>query len=259
MNPRNFPGIFFRIFPADFRKFRTRRFFAGKICVLISADLRDKISIQLDLPFSIQSFTFGHTSCQLCVPDENAVKEMYQRQQQEGYQPEFPYWAKLWPASIALCNYLAHHSFILKDKTVLELAAGLGLPSLLASAFAKKVICSDYLQPALDMASHAAAVNDIKNMECRLIDWSNYPADLETDVVLLSDINYDPKQFEILLQLIKSLLNKGTIVILSTPQRMMGKPFIAALLPYCTAKQTGCVEVGNSKTEIFIMQLEKAT
>lgn len=213
--------------------------------------------IKMNLPSQIQHFSFGDHHLQLCVPDENALKEKYIQHQQQGLQPPFPYWAKPWPASLALCNYLEDHSDIIKGKTVLELAAGLGLPSLLASAYASKVTCSDYQQPAINIVQQSIALNSIKNIECRLIDWSNYPSDLEADVVLLSDVNYEPAQFEVLIQLIKSLLNKGTIVILSTPQRMMGKPFIAALLPYCSVKETGCVEIGNISTEIFIMQLEK--
>lgn len=211
----------------------------------------------MNLSYFIQSFSFGDIRLQLCVPDENAVREKYLEQQQQGLKPEFPYWAKLWPASIGLCNYIADHPQLVKDKMVVELAAGLGLPSVLACSLAKKVMCSDYQQEALDVIQQSATLNNISNLECRLIDWSNYPENLQADIVLLSDINYDPVQFNILLKLIKSLLNKGTIIVVSTPQRIMARPFIAALLPYCTAKQTDCVEIDGKQTEIFIMQLEK--
>lgn len=211
----------------------------------------------MELSYQIQQFDFGDVSIKLCIPDEQLVKDRYESGQQNGLQPAFPYWAKLWPSSLALCNYIQSHPELVKDKVVVELAAGLGLPSLLtASLAATKVICSDYIAEALPFISNAAIINNI-NVECRLIDWHHYPADLKADILLLSDINYDPEQFEILYRLVKSLLNQGTIVLLSTPQRIMAKPFIEKLLPYCKEKQTGHVETGRESAEIFIMQLQR--
>lgn len=211
----------------------------------------------MQLPHNIQQFYFSEEHVQLCVPDETIIEEKYRREKLNGGDPPFPYWAKLWPASIALCEYIYANNAIIKDKVVLELAAGLGLPSMLASKFARKVICSDYVQEALDIMQQSAALNRADNIECRLINWHHYPEDVQADVILLSDINYDPGEFEILNQLLISLLKKGTIIVLSTPQRIMGKPFIESLLPYCKEKSTGHVETGSSIAEIFIMQLER--
>lgn len=211
----------------------------------------------MKLSYHIQEFNFGNEPVQLYVPDAKVVEENYRLEQSAGADPVFPYWAKLWPSSIALCEYISTHKELLKDKVVVELAAGLGLPSLLAAKFAGKVICSDYVEEALDTIKRSAALNQAGNMECRLIDWNHYPADLHTDIVLLSDINYDPGQFEILNRLLISLLQKGIIIVLSTPQRIMGKPFIEKLLPHCKEKQAVHVETGSERAEIFIMQLEK--
>ena len=49
----------------------------------------------------------------------------------------------------------------------------------------------------------------------------------------MSDVNYDPEDFENLLQLILLFLAKGQTILLSTPQRLVGKAFITALLPFC--------------------------
>lgn len=211
----------------------------------------------MQIAYNIQEFDFGEERVQLCVPDEKIVEEKYRREKLNGGDPLFPYWAKLWPASLALCEYMYANNTIIKDKVVLELAAGLGLPSMLASKFARKVICSDYVQEALDIMQQSAALNQAGNIECRLVNWHHYPDDLNPDVILLSDINYDPGEFEILNQLLISLLEKGTIIVLSTPQRIMGKPFIESLLPYCKEKSTGHIETGSSSEEIFIIQLEK--
>jgi predicted nicotinamide N-methyase len=211
----------------------------------------------MQIPYTIQQFDFGEEHVQLCVPDEAVIEERYRQEKLNGTDPVFPYWAKLWPASVALCEYIHAHPGIIKDKGVLELAAGLGLPSMLASKFARKVICSDYVEEALGIMQQSAALNHINNIEYRLINWNHYPGDLQADVILLSDINYDPAEFKILNQLLISLLEKGTIIVLSTPQRIMGKPFIESLLPYCKEKSTGHIETGSGNAEIFIMQLER--
>lgn len=211
----------------------------------------------MELPAHIQTFEFGETTIQLYVPDEQVVKEQYAAGQKNGLQPLFPYWAKLWPSSLGLCRHIQSHPELVREKVVLELAAGLGLPSLLAATLAAKVICSDYVEEALPFISNAAVLNNINNVECRLIDWQHYPDGLQADIVLFSDINYDPAQFEILHGLIKSLLNRGTTVLLSTPQRIMAKPFIEKLLPYCKEKLTSHVETGRESAEIFIMQLKR--
>jgi len=208
-------------------------------------------------PYHIQEFTFGGQALQLYVPDETFIREKYELDRKAGLQPLFPYWAKIWPAAIALCHYIRSHPELVKNKVVVELAAGLGLPSLLAATFAKKVISSDHAEEALPFIRGSAGLNRISNLETQLIDWQHYPSNLHADMVLLSDINYDPAQFEILNQLLLSLLNKGTVIVLCTPQRITGKPFIEGLLPYCKTKQTGYVETGREKAEMFIMQLEK--
>ncbi|RYY65449.1 MAG: hypothetical protein EOO13_17190, partial [Chitinophagaceae bacterium] len=97
------------------------------------------------LSHRIQQYSFGGETLQLSVPVDKEVQENYELEKQAGKHPFFPYWAKLWPASIGLCHYLEANKYLLQNKTVLELAAGLGLPSLLAARYAASVICSDYM------------------------------------------------------------------------------------------------------------------
>lgn len=54
-----------------------------------------------------------------------------------GSLKDFPYWSKCWPSAIALSNFIAKNQALIQDKQVLELATGLGLPSLVAARFAK--------------------------------------------------------------------------------------------------------------------------
>lgn len=211
----------------------------------------------MPITYTIQEFHFDTQQLLLSVPDEQSVQEHFLEQQQHSSHPVFPFWAKLWPASIALCQYLKANKLLIRDKVVLELAAGLGLPSFLASRYASQVICSDYVPEAIELVRRNALLNKTDNIECRLIDWHQYPYEITADVLMLSDINYDPTQFDVLKKLLLQLLDKGIIIVLSTPQRMMGKPFIESLLPFCKEKITSHVETKAGKEEIFIMRLEK--
>src|SRR6185312_16418389 len=87
----------------------------------------------------IQSYTFGDRPIQLTVPDFAGIQERYTSLNKENNATVFPFWSKVWPAAEGLCKYLARHPNYIKDKSVLELAAGLGLPSVFASLYARQV------------------------------------------------------------------------------------------------------------------------
>ena len=110
----------------------------------------------MQIPATIESYQFGTEEVQAFVPAYDWIQEQYQRSKAAGENPEFPYWAKVWPAAKALCAMIAAVPTLVKDKQVLELAAGLGLPSLLAARFANKVTVSDYIPAAVDMMQRIA-------------------------------------------------------------------------------------------------------
>lgn len=129
-----------------------------------------------------------------------------------------------------MASFISAHSEYVRDKTVLELAAGLGLPSIIAARHASSVCCSDYSEEAVDTIEQSIQHNNLLNTQARLIDWYHVPEDVNADVLLLSDINYEPDSFEQLYKVISEFLEKGSTILLSTPQRLMAKPFIERLL-----------------------------
>ena len=56
----------------------------------------------------------------------------------------FPYWSKVWPSAEALALFILQHPEYIAGKMVVELGAGLGLPSLVAAQMAASVLCTDY-------------------------------------------------------------------------------------------------------------------
>ena len=186
----------------------------------------------MELQTSLETFHFGDYLFNAFVPDSLALQQAFTKQLQTDPSTPAPYWAQVWPSAYALCEFIATQPHWLQNKTVLELAAGLGLPSFLAAQLATKVTCSDYVPEAVQLIQQSIQENKLENINAIVIDWNHLPHDLSVDVLLLSDINYEPQAFETLFNVIISFLEKRTTIILSTPQRLMAKPFIDRLLPY---------------------------
>lgn len=186
----------------------------------------------MDLPLTLQTIQRTGYQATLFVPDAQQVQQAYYQQKQTHPDTPFPHWTKLWHSALALSDFLQQHTELIQDKTVLELAAGLGLPSLLAARYATQVCCSDYLPEAVNVIARSAAYNQLSNIEARLLNWYQLPDNLHADVVLLSDINYDPAAFAQLYQVLSGFIQADSTIILSTPQRLMAKPFIERLLPW---------------------------
>jgi len=146
----------------------------------------------------------------------------------------FPFWAKIWESSTAMALLLQERPELITGKTVLELAGGLGLPSIIAAQHAVKVVCSDVFAEPLEFVTATAIHHHLNNLECRVIDFRDIPTELQTDIVLLSDVNYDGSLLAELQRTVHSLLRKGAVVILATPQRIVARDFISSLLPYCS-------------------------
>lgn len=189
----------------------------------------------------------------LYIPNAPEVQNIYFQQRQVHTAVPFPHWTKLWPAALALSDFIFNHPELVKDKKVLELAAGLGLPSFVAARYANKVCCSDYLKEAVDAMNKTVQHLQLTNVSCELLDWNHLPDDLTTDVLLLSDINYDREQFDQLYQVLQRFIQQGTFIILTTPQRLMAKPFIEKLLPLCKQQY----EMTADNTSISLLVLHK--
>jgi predicted nicotinamide N-methyase len=201
----------------------------------------------------LQTFYFGNKTVQLYVPNPLQVQQNFTQQLKVNPATISPYWSQVWPSAISLCEFLERHPEFIQHKKVLELAAGLGLPSLLAAAYAKEVHCSDYIQEAVDIAQQSISYNKLTNIHCSLLDWNHLPENLTADVLLLSDINYEQAAFEILFNVLQRFLNNGSTIILSTPQRIMAKPFIERLLPWCIHQEEIVVQE-NVLTAVLVLK-----
>ena len=191
------------------------------------------------------------------IPLYEGVQEVYKTLLNLDPNTPFPFWAKLWPSSIGLLDVLKAHPHLIQNKHVLEIGAGIGLPSLMMAGIAKSVQISDYDKEAVDLLQKNIEHLQLKNAEALQLDWNAIPENIQTDVVLLSDVNYDPAQFDTLITLIDKFMRQGSTIILSTPQRIMASPFVLKLEASIIERHEAFADENGIQKEISILVLSK--
>jgi predicted nicotinamide N-methyase len=179
----------------------------------------------MSFPYTLKPFILQGQVVEIFVPDAGVVQESYK----DG-KISFPYWSKVWPAALALAEFLILYPEWTKERKVLELGAGLGLPSIVAAANAFSVLCTDKEPEAIEMAQRSAEYKRLNNFQTAVMDWNTVAADGKADVILLSDVNYEPSSFAGLQNLVEQFLQQGYTLLLSTPQRLVAKAFIEPLV-----------------------------
>lgn len=169
----------------------------------------------------------------------------------------FPYWAQVWLAAIGLAMFIEANPDYVRYKKVLEIAAGLGLPSLVTAPLAKEVLTTDYLEEPLAWVGRSARRLGLTNLKTGLLNWNEPPANLYSEVILISDVNYDPSVFDTLYSFLHHFLSAGAIIMLSTPQRLAAKPFIEKLAPFCI-RQEEMIIPGHEKHITILVLHDKA-
>lgn len=210
----------------------------------------------MSLSLELQHIERPGYTIDLFIPNEQEVQDNYFRQKQVQEQAPFPHWTKVWPAALAMGDFIYQHPELVQNKNVLELAAGLGLPAFVAARYATTVCCSDYLGECVGVMAKSVQHLQLSNVTCRVLDWNHLPDDLTTDVLLLSDINYDPEQFVRLYEVLQRFLQQGTMILLATPQRLMAKPFIEKLLPFCRQQFEIPINKQQQYTPVSILLLQ---
>jgi predicted nicotinamide N-methyase len=94
-------------------------------------------------------------------------------------------------------------------------------------------------------------------VQSAVADWNDYASLPMPDTILLSDVNYEPVQFNQLLKVIQVYLQNHCTVLLSSPQRLMAKPFIEQLLPFCKQQEEIMVTEKGIETAVSIFVLQQ--
>jgi predicted nicotinamide N-methyase len=139
-----------------------------------------------------------------------------------------PYWAELWPSSLALARTLAGRA--LHGARTLELGCGLGLPSLAAALAGGRVLATDWSLASVEMTERNARRNGltVETLRCSWTEPEPLLARAPWDLVLASDVLYEARNGEALLPLLPRLTGARGAVWLADPGRTTAAPFLAA-------------------------------
>jgi len=135
-----------------------------------------------------------------------------------------PYWAELWPSGVDLARHVA--GLDLAGAHVVELGAGLGLPSLAAALGGADVLATDWADDAVRLLRENAARNGIA-LRVERIRWDDPEPLLREapwDLVLCADVLYEQRNAEQLLDLLPRL---GGEVLMAEPGRPFARSFLA--------------------------------
>jgi predicted nicotinamide N-methyase len=153
-----------------------------------------------------------------------------------------PYWAELWPSSLALARMIAGRA--LRGARTLELGCGLGLPSIAAALAGGRVLATDWSPEAVAMTALNAERNGAR-LETLVCSWTEPGPLLDRspwDLVLASDVLYEPRNADALLPLLPLL---GPEVWLADPGRAPSGPFLEAARSDWTVTTRRAPELAN--------------
>jgi predicted nicotinamide N-methyase len=152
-----------------------------------------------------------------------------------------PYWADLWPAARMLAKVILKENWARPNGQplhALEIGCGLGLPGIVALSMGLRVTFSDYDATALRVAADNARLNEFEDFDTLQMDWRRPPMDRQYPVLLASDLIYEMRNVEPLVQLIKQLLAPGGTCLLTdqdrVPSHVLRDRLTAEKMPFTT-------------------------
>jgi len=133
----------------------------------------------------------------------------------------FPYWAMVWDAALVLADFLVKQP-PQSDRSILEIGAGLGFAGLCAAARGHQVILTDNIPDALAFARLSSFHNRLNNVQIESLDWGAPALNGTFDWLIASDILYETKHFEPLMQVFERYLKPGGKIYLTQGIRGLG-------------------------------------
>ncbi len=170
-------------------------------------------------------------------------------------QSKVPYWGKIWHSAIALATFITENKILFRHKIVLEVAAGLGLPSIVCSKFANQIIVTDYDKNAVNFLQKNIIENNCNNITVQLLDWNNINDAIDFDILLLSDVNYANADLPKLTKFIAHYLTLNKKIFLTTPQRIVATEFIIALQKFIILQKEYIITYNGKAETIFLFQM----
>ncbi|OQS02552.1 hypothetical protein THRCLA_21394 [Thraustotheca clavata] len=166
---------------------------------------------------------------------------------------------KLWDSALILTTYLARNPHLLKSKRVLEVGSGLGLVGMVCAFLGAKSVTLTDMDEVVPMLNYNIRLNNLqKNAVAKALCWGS-PADhLEPpfDVVVMSDVVYDPTGYSPLVQSILDVsVNTTKILMAHRSRHPQEKDFFDQLDKYFTVKSIPLESIWAHESRMTDVQL----
>ena len=191
------------------------------------------------------------------VADSNALADSV-GPEEFGEDERFPYWAELWPASLALAEFLAQRG-LPPGVEALELGCGTGLVGVVAARLGARVLFTDFEEDALAFARANHALNLGTPGRTRLVDWRDPPAELTAELVLAADVLYERRFLGPLLDTLERALHPGGTALVAEPGRTVAEGTVELLEQRGLRRELHLVEVtaGGREHGVWIHELHR--
>jgi predicted nicotinamide N-methyase len=153
----------------------------------------------------------------------------------EGVDPDefarderIPYWADIWPASVALGRHLLELD--LRGARVIEVGAGVGLAGLAAARAGADVLVTDYEELALHFARDNAARNGLA-IRTALLDWRDAIWPGGFDLAIAADVLYEARNIAPIAALLPRIMAPAGRALLTDA----GRPYLGAFVSAAAA------------------------
>jgi predicted nicotinamide N-methyase len=200
---------------------------------------------------------FPLEECRLQLPDKKIsilhVDAMLTQNDESRFLLEtvnpLPYGIALWASTIALGQVIITQAKDFRNKEVLELGAGTGLPGIVAfSIGAKRVVQTDKNNLAMTLCKRNCELNDIKTIVHRLEDWTDWNNTEKYDWIMGSDILYSKDMHPHLMRIFESNLSKGGRILISDPFRGGSMPMFEFMEAKGWSVNISKWSIGDAKT-----------
>ena len=189
------------------------------------------------------------------IADSYALLErLLERDEGQDQVTRFPYWAEIWPASLALARWLCTTPPRIPAGHVLELGCGVGLAGVALAKLGWSVRATDFVEDALVFASLNARQNRVASRHrVAYLDW-RHPVGSPTDCVVASDVAYERQAHPHLNRVLRHLLRPGGSLYVSDPGRPISRDFFTLLegQGYSHAVESVAVRWRNLEHEVDI-------